>query len=258
MAINQRGHAPGGANALSLTELADLLPVGVFTTDAEGRCTYVSEQWSELSGLPEQAAMGRGWIEALFPDDRSAVSRAWHRFTDGPDPLSVEFRFRRPDGKTRWVRGQARAERDEQGRFVGSVGTVTQLTDRRAVIARVTHILERSSEMVAVVDAAGKILWANEAAERELGHDRATKFGTSVFDLVHPEDRRRATEGLARVTTEETPAPVNLRIVGADGSWHDLEVVATNLLDEPTVRGIALSARDLTERRHLERRVHEL
>ncbi len=258
MAINQRGHAPGSVDARSLTELADLLPVGVFTTDAEGRCTYVSERWTELSGLAEKAALGRGWIEALFPDDRAAVSRAWHRFAEGPEPLSVEFRFCRPDGKTRWVRAQARAERDEQGRFVGSVGTVTQRTDRRAVISRVTQILERSSEMVAVIDPAGKILWANEAAERELGHERATKFGTSIFDLVHPEDRRRATEGLARVTAEETPAPVNLRIGGADGTWHELEVVATNLLDEPTVRGVALSARDLTERRHLERRVHEL
>jgi diguanylate cyclase (GGDEF)-like protein/PAS domain S-box-containing protein len=257
MATKQPGHQPG-VGALSVTELADLLPVGVFTTDAEGRCTYVSRPWCELSGLAPDAALGWGWVDGLHPDDRAAVRRAWHRFVDGLDPLSVEFRFRRPDDRTRWVRAQARAERDERGRFLCAVGTITKLTDRRAVLTRVTQILERGSEMVAVTDPTGAILWANDATEPVLGPDRAARLGTSIFDLVHPDDRKRATEGLACVTAEETPAPVQIRALGADGTWRELEVVATNLLDEPAVRGIALSARDLTERRDLERRVHEL
>jgi diguanylate cyclase (GGDEF)-like protein/PAS domain S-box-containing protein len=257
MATTERGFEQG-LGALSLAELADLLPVGVFTTDGDGRCTYVSAPWCELSGLDATAALGRGWIEALHPDDRAACARAWRRFADGPDPLSVEFRFRQPDGRSRWVRAQARADRDAQGRLRCAVGTVSRLTDRRAVVARITQILERGSEMVAVVDAGGRILWANEATERDLGHDRAERLGTSIFDLVHPDDRHRASEGLARAVGEETQAPVQLRAAAADGTWRELEVVATNLLDEPAVRGIALSARDLSERRHLERRVHEL
>src|SRR5260370_16123350 len=110
MATKQRGQ---GIDALSGAELASLLPLGVFTTDADGRCTYVSERWCALTGLGAEAVRGRGWIETLHPDDRAAVSRAWRRFAAGPEPLSVEFRFRLPDGRSRWVRAQADAERDE-------------------------------------------------------------------------------------------------------------------------------------------------
>ena len=57
---------------------------------------------------------------------------------------------------------------------------------------------------------------------------------------------------------DPVPAPQRLRARSADGSYREVECVATNLLDEPTVRGIVVVARDLTERHTLQRRVHEL
>ena len=50
-----------------VAELADRLPVGLFLTDAEGRCTYVNQRWCELSGVTAAHAMDRGWVDARAP-----------------------------------------------------------------------------------------------------------------------------------------------------------------------------------------------
>ena len=253
-----KGRPDRTAPVAAIAELADRLPVGVFLTDRDGRCTYVNRQWCALSGLTPEQALGGGWVDAVHPDDRGAVRRAWLRFAADDEPLTMEFRFWVPGGRSRSVRVLGRADRDEDGQLRGCVGTVTELTDRRAGTALLTQLVERISDMIIVLDADGVIRWANDVTERTMGHDRAEKVGTPILDLVHPDDQAAAASGLAHATTQEALAPLHLRARCADGSWRDVEVVTTNLLDEPTVRGLVLIARDLTERQHLERRIHEL
>src|SRR5260370_13050617 len=129
---------------------------------------------------------------------------------------------------------------------------------RAAMRAGLARLVERTSDTVVVIDANGTIRWVNAATEELVGHDRSATIGTPVLDLVHPDDAARATAGLARITTEETLTPIRVRIRSGDGGWRPVEVTATNLVDDPSVRGIALIGRDLSERRRLERRVHDL
>ncbi len=249
-----------------VAELADRLPVGLFLTDAEGRCTYVNRRWCELSGVTAAHALEHGMADAVHPDDRTAVRRAWRRFAAGEDALVMEFRFRVPAARPRWVRVLGRAERDEQGRLRRCVGTVTELTDQRAQATLLTQLVERISDMIVVLSADGTVRWFNEQTQRFLGRHRRDWIGTSVLDLIHSDDRAVVSERLAAAVEvsaagtagDPVPAPQRLRVRSADGSYREVECVATNLLDEPTVRGIVVVARDLTERHTLERRVHEL
>jgi diguanylate cyclase (GGDEF)-like protein/PAS domain S-box-containing protein len=131
--------------------------------------------------------------------------------------------------------------------------------DRPDLPAGLVGLVGRTPDMVIVIDDRGTIVWANSATEKALGHDASTKVGTAVLDLVHPDDRARAGAGLNGLTTGgDAIAPVLVRARCADGSWLPIEVTATNLLEESSVQGIVLIARDLSGRRRLERRVHEL
>jgi diguanylate cyclase (GGDEF)-like protein len=49
---------------------------------------------------------------------------------------------------------------------------------------------------------------------------------------------------------------ITWRVRHADGSWLDLETIASSLLHEPNIGGIVLNSRDVTERRDLERRLY--
>ncbi len=133
-------------------------------------------------------------------------------------------------------------------------GPIPPLPALRGDAAFLGAVLEHGSDLVIVVDDETRVLYVNRAAEDALGCSRDELAGHDVLDLVHPDDLALATESLGG-TTATGPGrkvPVELRGRHADGSWRRLEVIATNLLDDPSVGGIVLAARDITELRAAE------
>ena len=53
--------------------LASTSPVGIFSTDLEGRYTCVNDRWCQISGASLDQALGNGWSEFLHPDDYDRV-----------------------------------------------------------------------------------------------------------------------------------------------------------------------------------------
>jgi PAS domain S-box-containing protein len=115
--------------------LAAAVPVGIFRTDAIGNCLYVNDRWSQISGLAMVEAMGTGWVNGLHPDDRELIQAEWYRAAQEQRPFQLEYRFQRADGQVSWVYGQAAAELNEQGEVLGYVGTITDISDRKAAEA---------------------------------------------------------------------------------------------------------------------------
>jgi diguanylate cyclase (GGDEF)-like protein len=74
-----------------------------------------------------------------------------------------------------------------------------------------------------------------------------------VTQLLHPDDVDRASAFLRDAAAAPgVSGPVEWRFRQADGSWLHAEILATNLLQEPTVKGIVLNTRNVNERRRLE------
>jgi PAS domain S-box-containing protein len=113
--------------------LSGVSPVGLFRTDAAGRCLAVNARWCEITGLASVEALGEGWARALHRDDRERVLEGWRQATNDARGFEAEFRFRRPDGIVTSVLAQALPERDAHGRISGFVGAITDLSRHLAV-----------------------------------------------------------------------------------------------------------------------------
>ena len=146
----------------------------------------------------------------------------------------------------------------------------TRVVGRRAArtVDRVTALLERnearframvrdSNDIMAIVDPHGRLVYASPVTERILGLDVEPLIGADVFDLIHPDDRAIAKIGFDLTRAGHDADRIEVRLRHADGSWRVVEAVATNLLDDPTVAGIVISARDLTDRRLAEAELRE-
>jgi diguanylate cyclase (GGDEF)-like protein/PAS domain S-box-containing protein len=109
-------------------------------------------------------------------------------------------------------------------------------------------IVETAADLVFVADEFGILRYANAAAGSVLGCDPAAMQGTSVFNLIHPEEIEDATNSLAgtSATSAVHAVPVELRLRAADGGWRRLEVIVTNLVTHPQVQGIVLRCRDVS------------
>jgi PAS domain S-box-containing protein len=113
--------------------LADASPVGIFLTDAAGRCVYTNRHWQDLSGMSHEDSAGERWARAIHPDDSAAVFAAWAVAVQEGQPFAMECRFRRPDGTERWVSLRASALRGSDGAVNGYVATVADVTERKRV-----------------------------------------------------------------------------------------------------------------------------
>src|SRR3954471_9546448 len=71
----------------------------------------------------------------------------------------------------------------------------------------------------------------------------------NALEIVHPDDYDVVAESFMNTAgTPGTAVPLRFRIVRSDGQTRMVEAVATNLLDDPAVRGVVVNLRDLTER----------
>jgi len=106
-------------------------------------------------------------------------------------------------------------------------------------------------DAVVVVDASAHLIWANDAAERMFGVNSARLEGTDSLEFLHPDDKEVAAVALLSIQGKTVGTPIELRVRTPDG-WRLVEVIGANLLDRPSVNGLVLCLRDLTERRRWE------
>ena len=108
-------------------------------------------------------------------------------------------------------------------------------------------LVRNSGDVIVVLDERAQLIYANPAAERILGFQTADEVSPDIFDLIHPDDREAAALAFLRDISEPgTHPPAVYRIQTASGDWRFLEIVATNCLEDPAVRGVVLNARDIT------------
>ncbi|MDQ3835011.1 MAG: PAS domain-containing protein, partial [Actinomycetota bacterium] len=122
-------------------------------------------------------------------------------------------------------------------------------------------LIQNSSDIITVVDAASTILYQSPSIKRTLGYEPEERIGKNAVgesDLVHPEDLAAKKEAFTKaVRNPNTPVIVEVRMRHRDGSWHDIEETITSLLTDPSVNGVVLNARCITHRRKAEKELRE-
>ena len=124
----------------------------------------------------------------------------------------------------------------------------------RASEARFRALVQQSTDVIGIVDVDGRLRYLSPSGARQFGIAAATAAGLDLLERIHPDDRAAARGFLDRLVGEPlTTATATWRQRDADGAWRHVEVVGTNALAEPSVAGLVLNARDVSERVQLER-----
>ncbi|MFO7754134.1 MAG: ATP-binding protein [Desulfobacteraceae bacterium] len=117
-------------------------------------------------------------------------------------------------------------------------------------------LIENASDIIIVMDRQGTVLYRSPSTWRVLGYSENDLVGENGLELIHPEDRPWIT-GLfhRRVLKEGVNPPAEFRIRHKNGSWRTLESISQSLLDHPAVQGFVINARDITQRKEVERKL---
>ena len=123
---------------------------------------------------------------------------------------------------------------------------------------RYRALTQNSSDLVTLMEATGIVRYQSPAIERMLGYSSEELVGKNVFDYVHPDDLQRIQMAFAEVVKDPGRVPsAEYRFRHKDGTWHWLESVGTNLIEEPGVGAYVVNSRDITRRKEAEERLTE-
>lgn len=104
----------------------------IWRADPEGRCTWISPQWCELTGLTEAQTLGSGWADAVHPEDRAGMRQAWMEAIRRGGPYFYwEWRLRTKEGPYRYFATRGVPVFDSEHGVREWVGTVIDIDDRK-------------------------------------------------------------------------------------------------------------------------------
>jgi diguanylate cyclase (GGDEF)-like protein/PAS domain S-box-containing protein len=118
--------------------------------------------------------------------------------------------------------------------------------------ARFRSLVQQSSDLIFVLDERGLIQFASSSASRIIGYSPESLIGVALSALSHPEDATRVGSFIEMTTQLPGVSPlVEWRMRRPDGEDVEVEAISSNLLEDESIGGLVLTARDVGERKAL-------
>lgn len=246
-------------------ELTELSPIGIYHADRHGKINYVNPRVLEMAGLKSSNdLLGDAWVATILEEDRERVVSTWEEAVANGAEYDSEYRIRVPDGRIRWIHEHARPVRDEAGNVRGFIGTTSDSTPMRKVLAQLhqseayrRQIVELEPDCVKVLSPEGKLLEMNPAGLGMIDADSLDQVrGSSMSELVLPEDRERFVELHRKVMSGES-GTLAFDVVSLKGVRRHLETRAVPLREGGKVVALLGVTRDMTEQRKAEELIRQ-
>lgn len=181
------------ANERQLRELLEALPAAIYTTDAEGRITFYNRAAVELSGREPVLGTDEWCVtwKLYWPDGTPmphetcpmAIALRENRPVRGLEAIAE-----RPDGSRVPFAPHPMPLRDPQGRLIGAINMLVDLTDRKEAETRQRVLINELNHRVKNSLATVQSLAAQTAKHARDLQDFSGKFESRVVALARAHD----------------------------------------------------------------------
>jgi len=236
----------------------------IFRTDVQGRIVFVNGRWTQISGLGEQAVLGRKLSELCLPEERASVEALFAARPADAVPQALMLHLRHAAGDLRTLEVSVAAMHDEQQGLSGFAGFAADVSERQlarsklqAQLAMTARLLEVSPTPMFVKDAQGRFSMVNHAWLDLMGLRREQVIGHTSADLYGEQAEMHADIDRRLLQSEERISYPN-RLRRADGEERDTVVSKVRFTEaDGQALGIIGSIIDVTEFREAERVTRE-
>jgi PAS domain S-box-containing protein len=241
----------------SIADLARLLPDAVVVVDGEGRIRWANDTAERLFGVRVDALLGTSALGFVHIDDREMAALSLLSVQGKEAGTPIELRVRARD-EWRLVELIGANLLDKPG-VDGIVLSLRDLTDRRRWevagkdVNRFRSLVHNAATIILLLDASGLVMSVSAAITRMLGRDPELVEGRPLTELVVARDHQVLQTALSRARTDhlhESPTVVEVEMLHVEHERSvPFELTIVNLLDDPTVQGLVVSAHDITQLR---------
>ena len=248
--------------------MVDALPLMVWEHGPNGAQTWVSSTFCEYFGTERAEMRADRWQALIHPDDREQYERAFHEAVDGRRRFRGRARVRNAAGEWRWLDSWGEPRFDEDGAYLGMVGTSADVTELVESAVRVRdsetftrRVLDNLFTFVGVLSPDGTLLVVNRTPLAIAGLRAADVLGRPFWDTPwwtwSVDVQQRLLDAIARALDGES-VRYDTMVAARDGEsiWIDFQLAP--LRDgSGRISHLVASGYDITSRYAAEARVAE-
>ncbi|MBN2212956.1 MAG: PAS domain S-box protein [Bacteroidales bacterium] len=236
--------------------ILDNIPYLAWLKDSKGRYISVNEPFACKFGLKAENIIGKTDFEITT---RSIAQRIQKSDADvmkkGKKQLIEEIE-NTPEGR-RWVETFKTPIFNDKKKLIGITGISRDITERKKMDEksreREKHfdaLLQNSSDSITILDNKGIIIFENSPRNKISDFDIDELLGKSIFDIIHP-DETNTFKALFKeiISKKDQQIKKEYRSLHKNKKWIWVESIFSNQLDNPTINGIVVNSRDISERK---------
>jgi PAS domain S-box-containing protein len=208
--------------------LADTAPVMIWVSGVDKLCTFFNKQWLDFTGRAMEEEQGTGWTKGVHPEDYDRCLEIYFTSFEARESFEMEYRLRRFDREYRWVLDHGIPRFSSGGDFLGYVGSLIDITERKQAEAE-SEQLAREQVARATAEAANRSKDEFLAmVSHELRSPLNAILGYTRILRAYPADSEEAVKATAVI---ERSAKAQLQIV--EDLLDSARIIAGKLRIEP-------------------------
>jgi PAS domain S-box-containing protein/putative nucleotidyltransferase with HDIG domain len=239
--------------------VVETMKVGLGTIDENGVLTYVNEYFAKMLGYSIDEMIGRSTLDFFEEKSRKIQEELFKKRRAGMrDPTPYEATWRRKDGEKVYSIVSPTPNFDAGGRYTGSYGIHTDITERKRMEQELRKSEEKYKELINgmhdtawVIDFDGNFIDVNDAAVEVLGYSREELLAMGPHDIDSSLDAETITGLIKKMSTDKIQVFETSHST-KDGKQIPVEI-NSSLVTYHGKRAILGIARDVTERKEAEK-----
>lgn len=247
--------------------MADSAPVFIWVSDSDKQCSWCNKGWLDFTGHTLEEEIGSGWLSSLHPDDASKCMRMYAAAFDQRQAFQLECRLKRHDGEFIWTMGSAVPRYDDEGRFMGYIGSFIDISERKQAeetlqksFLEIEDLYNNAPCGYHSLDADGLIVRMNNTELAWLGYTRDEVVGKMNFrSLLTPGSAQTFQQAYPDFKMNGEVKNLDYEFIRKDGTLIPVLLSATAVRDNNDdfvmTRSIVF---DITERREAEKTQNRL
>ncbi|MGD0844215.1 MAG: PAS domain S-box protein [Geobacteraceae bacterium] len=258
---------------LRLEQIFAFLPDATFAIDMEGRVIAWNRVMEEMTGRPAAEILGKGDYEYSIPfyetrrqmladlviSGMGKIAEEYDFLQKVGDKLSAEAKSIIKSGQLHFFSGIAAPLFDSDGKMIGAIEQIRDITELRQAEERLKESEERYRKLVELSPDAiyihidGILVFANAAGASLLGAKHPEElYGRQALDFVHPDHRDIVVRRLDNLMLNGDPNPVIEEIfIRLDGSNAPVDV-SSLVFNYQGKNAVLVVAHDISERKKMQ------
>ena len=243
-------------------QIIEKITDGLFSLDCKGDFMSLNKGLIDIAETSETDLLKMNFLPFCGQDHREEIVK---RFNDAINGENQKFEANFISGKGRkMVLEISLVPLKNDAIITGLYGIakdITRIKESEVALFRSERkfkaLVQEGSDLIGILDLEGKYEFVSETSSSVLGIAPMDFIGKTAFDFMHPEDQERVIAEFSELESKNQIQIKPFRFKNAKGEWRWIETKATNLINDPAVKGVVTNSRDVTDHINSQKAINE-